>query len=198
MALIQTGPGYTRTGNSGQLSGFFNNLANKASFIPWIGGGISAALGTVGTSVEAVGWLLRGKPLSAATVAVTGYVGHGVNALTSVGDGINPLYWVNLGSGALTGRSIGTHARALTEGGLGMATGALGVRPTVLRSHVAGIGSMGGGMGAGPRRDGFLANEAARRGQSVDQAWARVNGNQGDHVADLRAAQARGPQQQGI
>jgi hypothetical protein len=63
----------------------------------------------------------------------------------------------------------------------------------VLRSYPAGIGGIGADMSSGiGRRDGFVASEAARRGQSADDAWARMQSSQADHLADLEASRARG------
>lgn len=175
MALINTGPNYTRTGNGR----FLTDLANKASFIPFIGGPIAGFVGMVDAVIEGAGWLIKGKPLSAATVVASGVVGSAVNGLTDN----NLLFWgLNAGSGMASGRSMGTHARALTEGGIGMITGALGVRPQVLSSYPAGIGSVGGERQQGSRQ--FTNAEAGRRGQNANELWnQKMNGEAGAYVS---------------
>ena len=179
MALINTGPDYTRSGEN-----FLTRWGNKASFLPNIlgGGFIAGALNFAGAVVESVGWLLRGKLLSAATVLAAGTASAAVNSASN----LNPLgdirWFVNVGSGVTTGRSIGTHARALTEGGIGAITGMLGVKPTVLRSYTAGIGSVGGGNVSGPGQ--FASAEAARRGQDSGQLWnQKMSGEAGAYVS---------------
>lgn len=169
---------YTRTGN-----GWITSLANKLSFlsiIPGVGfvtGGMIAFDGIL----SAVGWGLRGKFASAATALGTSTVAGVTHVL--------PYYWAaNMVSGVTTGRSLQSHTRALTEAGTSMVTRPLGIQPTVLRSYYAGVGGVGAAGMAAPKRDGFLAAEANRRGQSVDDAWSRVNSNQGDHVAALQSS----------
>ena len=172
---------YTKTGK-----GFFTKLANGLSFIPFIGGGLKFGLGMVDTVIESAQWLFRGKIGSAATALAAGTVGSLVNGATG-------LFWWNIGSGAATSTSLATHARALTESVIGGVSGALGEKPQVLRSYPAGIGSIGVQQESGiGRRDGFVAAEAGRRGQSVDDAWARMQRSEAQHLADLEAAQARG------
>jgi hypothetical protein len=185
-------PGYTKTGNN-----FAAKLSNFGSYIPipFIGEAVSAFAGAIGALIDAGGWLLRGKVLSAVTALTTGTVETTVNAMVSgPAKGINPFYWLNVGSGLITGRTLGTHARKLTEVGIGAVTKPLGVQPTVLRSYPAGIGSINGGMAAAGRNNGFVAAEAGRRGESSRDAWARINSNQSDHVAELEAARAQGAQ----
>ena len=53
---------YTKTGK-----GFFTQLANGVSFIPYIGGALAWPLGMIGTVIESAQWLFRGKFGSALT-----------------------------------------------------------------------------------------------------------------------------------
>lgn len=178
MALINTGPDYTRSGEN-----FLNRWANRISMLPF-GGIVSYPMGMLGTVVEAAGWLLRGKVLSAATVLAAGTVSNSLNAATGIiGAPLEGVRWfVNAGSGVATGSTIGTHGRALTEGAIGMVTGALGMKPTVLRSYTAGIGSIGGGSVSGPGQ--FTSAEAARRGQDSNQLWSqKMSGEAGAYVS---------------
>ena len=132
---------YTRTGK-----GFFSRMANAASFIPFLGKPLVLVLGSIDTVIESATWLFRGKFVSAATALVAGAVSTTVNSLTP-GEpgqiGVALTWWgLKLGSGAATGTTLGTHARKLTEEAIGMVTGALGSKPTILRSYPAGIGSV--------------------------------------------------------
>ena len=175
---------YTKTGN-----GLLTQIGNKMSMIPFLGG-FGGILVFADGVLSAIGWLLRGKPLSALSVLGDSMVAGAVNTVASS----NPVwYMANLASGLTTGRSIGTHARKLTEEATSFVTKPLGLQPTVLRSYYAGIGNGPGAMApaAVNRNNGFVAAEAARRGQSVDQAWANINSNQTDHVAALEAARAQ-------
>lgn len=179
---------YTKTGK-----GALTKWSNRFSWMPYIrnipllGTTITGVLGFADTILEAGGWLLQGKIGSAATVAIAGTVGTAVNAI-----GATPFWWANAASGVATGETLGTHARALTESIIGGVSGALGSKPQVLRSYPAGIGGLRGAEASGiGRRDGFVAAEASRRGQSADDAWARMQSNQADHLADLEASRAR-------
>jgi hypothetical protein len=177
MALLKSlDKGYTKTGGS-----FFDGIANSASYIPFIGGAI---VGFIGTLVDTGRWLFRGKFLSAATELTAGTVSNLVNAAT----GSTPMWLINAGSGVATGVSAGTHARKLTESAIGGITGMFGAKPQVLSSYTAGIGSIGGGAAqAGPGK--FVSQEASRRGESADAAYARLQSGQADHVAALESAQ---------
>ncbi len=168
---------YTRTGNGGLTS-----FANKMSFIPLVGPFIAGTLGMVGTAIESIGWLIKGKPISALTVATAGVVGNTMNAM---GD---TMWWINAGSGLTTGRSIGTHGRALTESVIGGVTGMLGAKPEVLRSFPAGIGSVGGGGAqAGPGR--FASQIANERGRNANEMYAAYQrGEGGAHINELQSA----------
>ena len=181
---------YTRSGN-----GMLTRISNWLSFLPF-GGLLSAIPGYIDTLIESATWLLRGKPISAATALVAGTVGNAVNALNPVGSGL--VWWgVKLGSGVTTGTSIGTHARKLTEETIGALTGVLGVKPTILRSYPAGIGSMGADFAPqGPGQ--FASNEAQRRGQDPRAYYnSKMNGGMADHVAELESARGQ-PNYQGI
>ena len=186
MALINTGPNYTRTGDS-----MFTRFANKVSMLPF-GGILAWPIGQIGTLLEAGSWLLRGKVASAATALATGTISNTVNAAVA-GNPLNPLYWGQLGSGLASGSSLGTHSRALTEGAIGMVTGALGFKPTVLQSYTAGVGSINAGPGQYARR------VAAERGADANAMYNQYRSGAGaDHVAALEAARAQGPNQRAI
>lgn len=151
--------------------------------IPVIGGSITAVLGYVDTIIEAAQWLFRGKIGSAATVLAAGAVSTTVNATTS------SIFWgANALSGVTTGASLGTHARAATEGIIGAVTGALGAKPQVLSSYTAGIGSVGSAVApAGPGK--FASAVSNERGQNADQAYANyMNGEGGVHINELQSA----------
>jgi hypothetical protein len=172
---------YTSTGKGGLTS-----FANKVSFIPLVGGLLAWPIGMVSTLVESAQWLFQGKILSAATSLTAGAVSNSVNAAGGL------LWWGNVGSGIATGATIGTHARAATEGILGAVTGALGVKPTVLRSYPAAIGSIGSG-GAPAQQRKFSDQIASQRGQNPDDAYARyMSGDGGVHVNELQSANGRG------
>jgi hypothetical protein len=180
--------GYTKTGGN-----WFSRMSGYLSYvpipIPFFGGFIRAGLvyttGMIGTGLDSLGWLVRGKVGSAATAAVAGTVSTTVNSAASV-----PLL-LNWGSGIATGRTIGTHARKLTESAIGTVGGAVGFKPQVLRSYTAGIGSIGGGMvQQGPGR--FVTQVAQSRGEDPNAAYARLNSNQSDHLSALQAAQSQG------
>ena len=178
---------YTQTGK-----GFLGRMAGYASFLPF---GLSTpfvtVLGAIDTLIESGQWLLKGKFGSAATVAAAGTVQTMVNGIEGA------FWWLNAGSGVVTGRSLGNHARALTENAIGGVTGALGARPTVLSSYPAGIGSIGGG--AAPTRQGpgsFASRVAQERGQDPQARWESYRrGDGAEHVAALEAAAARGGNQ---
>lgn len=174
MALVNLGPNYTRTGQDRGVAGFFTSLGNKAAMIPFIGAAIAPVLNYIGGGIEGIGWLLRGKPLSAATAVAGGVVSGTVNGFDSA------FWFVQAGSGLATGRSAGTHARALTENVIGGVTGVLGIRPTVLSSHMAGVGS----TGQSNRPGQWATAEANRRGvnaQALHNAYAQ--GNQAEMAA---------------
>jgi hypothetical protein len=158
---------YTRTGK-----GFLADWANKAAMVPGLGMIVTPVLGGIDTLVETAQWLFRGKILSAATAFVAGSVSTAVNTGLSGVDSIN--WWgggFNVVSGLATGRSIGTHARALTENAIGGVTGMLGQRPTVLRSYPAGIGNIGG-QGAQQSRPGYWSSRVAQeQGQDPQRRW---------------------------
>jgi hypothetical protein len=194
MALIEPGPEYTRSGgNEGSWAGFFTKWANRASFIPILGGAVSFTLGMIGSGLESLGWLAQGKVLSAATVLATGAVSNSINSAVSTG--LGPLYWGQLASGAVSGTSLGTHSRALTESVIGGVTGLLGVKPTVLRSYTAGLGSgPGAGSMSGP---GYYAT--MHGGANPQAKWDNFrNGAGAEHVSALEAARAAGPNQRAM
>lgn len=156
--------GYTRTGH-----GFLQDWANRVSVLPF-GGFLAMPLGLLDTAIETVQWVFRGNIASAATVAISGTVGNLVNGISATGDAI-PLWWgARVGTAAVTGRTIGTHARALTENVIGGITQPLGVQPTILRSYVAGPGQIGSGFN--PQRPGRWAQSVSgQRGRNPEQDW---------------------------
>ncbi|MFZ4125861.1 MAG: hypothetical protein ACOYJ2_07325 [Rickettsiales bacterium] len=174
---------YTRTGDN-----FFTTLSNWASLIPLplIREIIVVPLGVVGAAWDAAGWLLQGKPLSAATAAGTGLTSTFVNAGASFGGVMNPIWWANVGSTVFTGRTLGTHARKGTEVVGEFVTRPLGIQPTVLRSHQAGIGSINGGFQA--QRPGQWANYVSQRsGRDPNQQWTEyVQQNGGAQMGAYR------------
>lgn len=169
----------TKTGNN-----FFTDWSNRLSMVPFLGMIATPVLGGIGTLWDTAQWLFRGKILSAATAFVAGSASTMVNtALSATGGGVN--WWgtaANLASGGLTGRSIGTHVRGLTESVIGGVTGVLGVKPTVLRSYPAGIGSIGGaGQGQQQAGPGYWSSRVAQeQGQDPQRRWAQ-------YVDDSRA-----------
>lgn len=188
------------TGKSG-----LQNIADKLSFIPipLVGSTLSWGVGMVATVWESAQWLFRGKIASAATTLAAGTVRNAVNSATGVfaplggKEGIN--WFLKAGFGLGTGVTFGEAAASLTEKVIGKATGVFGVKPQVLQSHTAGIGSIGGGMslpdlgveGEATGRSGFLDKLAAERGQTVAELH-RANSD-GDHLAALEHARATQP-----
>ncbi len=174
--------GYTKTGNS-----WLASFANKASFVPLIGGFISVPLIAIDSLINSVGWLLRGKPLSAASEIGTGVASASLAYMNN-----NPVFWLaNVASGITTGRSIQTHGRKITEGVTSFVTKPLGVQPTVLRSYYAGVGGVAGAAPAQPGR--FATNIANERGQNAQAMYNNyMRGEGGVHVNELgSAAQGR-------
>ncbi len=171
--------GYTKTGGN-----WFSRMSGYMSYVPWVGVVVAPILGYIGTALDAGGWLLRGKVGSAVTTATTGIVASTVNGIEATG-----LTW---GSYFLTGRSMGTHARKLTEAGISTVGGAVGFKPQVLRSYTAGIGSIGGGVAqSAPGR--FASQISAERGQDANAAYANyMRGDGGVHVNELQSANGRG------
>ena len=196
MALIgNSNAAYNKTGNN-----WFGRWANRLSYIPVFGGAIGFVVGMTGTVVESAQWLFRGKVLSAATVLAAGTVGNTVNSATkmvvdasgAISGGVLPAMWyINAGSGLVTGRTAGTHARKLTESAIGGIAGTLGAKPQVLRSFTAGMGSVGGAAPAAPGR--FATQIANERGQDPNAMYANyMRGEGGVHVNELGSANGRG------
>ena len=133
------------------------------------------------------GFVRRGKVGSALTVAAAGTVSTAVNSLEAT-----PFWWVNAASGVTTGKSLGTHARAVTEGLIGSVTGAMGVKPQVLQSYPAGIGSISSGASVSqPGR--FASQISAERGRNAQDDYSNyMNGEGGVHVNELGSAYGRG------
>lgn len=174
-------PDYTRTGNS-----WLASLANKLTYFGPIGGGaVASVLLMVDAGLSAVGWVFRGKFASAATALGSGTVSSIGAAATSM-----PIFWAgNIVSRVTTGQTINTHARALSESATSFVTKPLGMQPTVLRSHYAGIG----GTGAAPATPGRFASQIANeRGQNAQDMYNNyMRGEGGVHVNQLQSAQGR-------
>jgi hypothetical protein len=169
MATNNTGP--TKTGNS-----FLASWGNKLSMVPFASF-LGAAFLAVDTTLQSIGLLLQGKPLSALTAA-----GAGTAATFSAAANSNPIWWgINLISGAATKRSINTHIRKGVEDVTSLVTKPLGIQPTVLRSYPAGIGSV---QQAGP---GVHASRiSAQRGGNAQQDYdAYMRGDGGVAVAQM-------------
>jgi hypothetical protein len=168
--------------------------------VPFFGGMLAFPLGVVGTVIEAGQWLFRGELGSAFTALVAGGVSTAVNTLSSGGGslgefgvkGIGAAWWGNVASGAVSGATLGTHARAGTEALIGAISGALGSKPQVLRSYPAAIGSINAGaMPQGPGK--FAAGVSSQRGEDANAAYSRyTNGEGGAHINELQSANGRG------
>lgn len=187
--------GYTKTGNNfgARVSNGVTKWLGWMGGVPLLGGVVKAIAsfgGAVGSLLDGGYWLLKGKPLSAATAVGAGAVDTAVNVATVLG---GPVWWaVNLGSSLITGQSLGTHARKATETVISVATKPLGMQPTVLRSYPAGIGSIGGGQV--PSQPGRWASGVSnQRGQDPQAAYANYMGGEGGvHVNQLASANGRG------
>ncbi len=193
MALL--GDIETRTGNSG-----ISKFAEDAGFItrvPLIGGvarWLANLTGYIGAGWEGIGLLIQGKPLSALTAVTAGVVATTVDAATKVPIIGDVITWGGMFLSPLTGvttnRSLGGLARKGVEEAIGGVTGLVGVKPTILRSYPAGIGSIGGGMVSGPGQ--FASAEAARRGQDPQAYYnTKMNGDMRQHVAELDSARSQ-------
>lgn len=165
--------GYVQSGK-----GWLTSVANWASYVPFLGAPITFAAGVLDTLIESTGWLLRLKPLSAATTLTAGGISTAVNTASSTLGGLPNL----LASG--TGHTLGTHARKVTETAIGGTLGVVGMRPTVVRSYTAGVGSVNGGFS----RPGQWANYVSQRsGRDPNQQWADyVRAQQGAQVGMQR------------
>lgn len=177
MALIKTPSDYNRTGGN-----WFTRASNATSYIPFgIGAALAWPLGMIGTAIDSGKWLIRGKVASAITAAGAGAVATTVNSAGSI-------VGANIASGVLTGKTLGTHARKGTEVVTGGVLGVVNMKPQVLQSYTAGIGSIGGGAApAGPGR--YVSQVAASRGEDPNVAYARLQSGQPDHMAALQSAQ---------
>ncbi len=182
MALIKTPTDYERTGGN-----WFHRMANRSSYIPIPGLNtvLTNFFGWTGTIIDSGKWLLKGKVKSAITAFGAGAVDTGIKTVATAGGALSPLYWANVGSGVLTGKSIGTHARKGTEVIEGSVLGLVGQKPKVLQSYTAGIGSIAPTPGPGAH----LRAAAASRGEDPNAAYARLQSGQPDHMAALQSAQ---------
>ena len=166
MAKYET---YVKTGQ-----GPFTRWGNRLSLIPGIGGFSAAFIAGSGALIDTLKWAFRGKFLSAATALTAGVVSATVNFAT------NALPFAlgnaaNAGTAALTGVTLGTHARKLTENTIGGLAGLVGQKPIVLRSYHAGTGAIGGAAMGGtqaPQQPGYWANHVAQsQGRDPQQRW---------------------------
>ena len=182
---------YTRTGK-----GTLARWSSKLSMIPVVGGWLALPLGAVGTVIESAQFLFRGQFGNALTALVAGGVSTTVNTVAGFSDVLvknvpGVFWWGNAASGLATGATLGTHARAATEALIGFVSRPLGMEPTVLRSHTAGI--VGYGRSAMPQGPGKFMSDAARsKGEDPDAAYARMQAGQADHLAALESARAQG------
>jgi hypothetical protein len=154
---------YVQTGDN-----FFTKISNWATMIPlpFVREFLVIGAGALGGVWDSAGWLLKGKPLSAATTLGA----HTASVVTNAATMLVPFWgWAaNAGSVAMTGRTIGTHVRKGVEMATGAVTQPLGIQPTVLRSYPAGIGSINGGM----QRPGQWATMVSQRsGRDPNQQW---------------------------
>lgn len=181
---------YIKTGNSA-----LTRFGNKLSVIPLVGSVVATPFLTVGLLMDSGKWLMRGKIGSAATELATGTLSAGLNIATG------PLWWLGkVASVGFTQHTVGTHGRAVAESVIGGVTGALGMKPQVLRSYAAGVGAIpGAGMYYQQQAPGYWATRAAQeQGQDPSQRWQQYrNGDGRDHVAALQDAALR-PQTRGI
>lgn len=181
---------YTRTGN-----GALTKLANITNLVPFLrklpvfGAPIGAMIGYLDTAIEAFGWLMRGKIGSAATVAITGAVSNTVNGLQDT-----IFWWANAASTAFTGSTLGTHSRALTEKLIESTTGALGMKPQVLSSHVVTTAFAEYGQPQQQQNTAWQDMEANRRGVVPEEYRRQKAANEDvrDHVGQMQRAQMAG------
>ena len=198
---MATGQQYTKTGPQERVGGagrtwgeWFQMWSNRASLIPVVGAYLAWPMGMIGTTLETLGQLFKGNIGSAITVAAAGAVATTLNAAVST----TPNWWIyggNIASGLTTGSVLGTHARKLTESVIGGVTGVLGMKPEVLSSHTAGIGSLDNAYAQSVRGPGYWASRAAEeKGRDPRQMYdAYRSGAGAEHVAQLDAARATGP-----
>lgn len=189
---------YTRTGVQERVNGagrtwaeWFSMWSNRASLIPipGVNGLIAFTFGAIGTGLESLSQLFKGNFGSAITAAATGSVATAVNTMATSG----VVTWViNAGSALTTGSTLATHARKLTEVTIGGVTGIFGMKPEILSSHVAGIGSLDSAYAQNLRGPGaFASREAMNRGRDPREMYNSYrNGAGAEHVAALENARA--------
>jgi hypothetical protein len=186
---------YVKTGNSA-----FTRWGNRLSVIPVIGGAIATPLFIIGLVIDSGKWLIRGKVGSAATEFATGVASAAVNVAGSFSLG-GLVWWMGKAiSPIATEHTLGTHARAGVESLITSATGALGMKPTVLQSYPAGIGALpGAAVYYQQQSPGYWATRAAQeQGKNPNERWQQYrNGDGRDHVAALQNA-AQQPQMRGM
>lgn len=196
---MATGQQYTKTGAQERVGGagrtwgeWFSMWSNRLSFIPFIGGTAALVMGAIGTGLETISQLFKGNIGSAITTAATGAVATTVNSLAGT-SGV--VWWANLASGLATGSALGTHARKGSEIIIGGVTGVIGMKPEVLSSHTAGIGSLDNAYAQNVRGPGYWASRrAGEMGRDPREMYNSYRSGAGaEHVSQLDAARTNGP-----
>jgi len=200
---MATGQQYTKTGPQERVGGagrtwgeWFSMWSNRLSFVPFIGGFAAMVMGAIGTGLETLSQLFKGNIGSAITTATTGAVATTVNGLAGT-SGV--VWWANIASGLTTGSALGTHARKGSEMIIGGVTGVLGMKPEVLSSHTAGIGSLDNAYAQSVRGPGYWASRrAGELGRDPREMYNQYRSGAGaEHSAQLDAARAQGQTQLG-
>lgn len=192
---------YVRTGNSA-----ITRFANKLSVIPIIGY-LSGPVAFAGVIWDSGKWLVRGKVGSAATEFVTGAVSAAINTMPfteALGKGImlSKIAWwgANATTAGVSGHTMGTHGRKLTEQAIESLTGALGMKPTVLESYTVGVGSLSGAGAAFRQNQGpgyWATRQAQAQGQDPNARWQQYRNGEGrEHIEALQAAAMQQPKEQ--
>lgn len=186
----KTGP-KERVGGAGRTWGeFFSLWSNRLSYIPFHGGYAAAVLGAIGTALETLGHLFKGRFGSAVTAAVTGAAATATNYLSGT---FGNIWVVNALTGVASGKNLGTHARKGTEIVVESLSGLLGAKPQVLSSHMAGVGSIDTAYAQSLRGPGYWATRAANeKGRDPREMYSAYRSGAGrDHVEQLEAARAQ-------
>lgn len=191
--------GFTRTGNN-TFSRWAENLGfvSRVPVLKTLASPLTWGLGMLGAGWEGLGLLFQGKFLSAATAVAAGAAATTVDTMEKIPGVDMGIHWlINPALGLGTGRTAGGLARKGVEEVIGGVTGIFGVKPTILRSYPAGIGSIDSGMAQyGPGQ--FASAEAQRRGQDPQAYYnSKMNGDMAQHVAELESARSR-PNYQGL
>lgn len=196
---------YVRTGNSG-ITRFANKLSviPLVGYIPFFGKALALTVAGVGVLWDTGKWLVRGKVGSAATELVTGTVSAAINTMPFtgvIGLGGNIMWWgANATTAGVSGHTMGTHGRRLAEQAIESLTGALGMKPTVLESYPAGVGTLPGAGAAFRQNQGpgyWATRQAQAQGQDPNQRWQQYRNGEGrEHIEALQAAAMQQPKEQ--